>query len=275
MEHILLPQIEYNKFSNTRDSIQLIAQLVSAIKGKIIPHQKNWEEYSLKVYSKGFTSSAIPMQTQSGIEALELNINLIEHKLKIFYKNFRDEISLEQSTILDFTNIFVEKLNSYGIEIAKQDAKFYANKNLTYDKSESEKLWNLFRQVYFLFLKFRGTTLFEASNINLWPHHFDLALLLFSGKLVDGQEPSNWDYSREQMNFGLSSGDSGIQQPYFYVTAYPFDEKILKMELPKYAKWHTQDWQGLVIKINQLENQNEIMQKLNSLFTTLLNANYS
>ena len=275
MEHILLPQIEYNKFSNTRDSIQLIAQLVSAIKGKIIPHQKNWEEYSLKVYSKGFTSSAIPMQTQSGIEALELNINLIEHKLKIFYKNFRDEISLEQSTILDFTNIFVEKLNSYGIEIAKQDAKFYANKNLTYDKSESEKLWNLFRQVYFLFLKFRGTTLFEASNINLWPHHFDLALLLFSGKLVDGQEPSNWDYSREQMNFGLSSGDSGIQQPYFYVTAYPFDEKILKMELPKYAEWHTQGWQGLAIKINQLENQNEIMQKLNSLFTTLLNANYS
>jgi len=275
MEHILLPQIEYNKFSNTRDSIQLIAQLVSAIKGKIIPHQKNWEEYSLKVYSKGFTSSAIPMQTQSGIEALELNINLIEHKLKIFYKNFRDEISLEQSTILNFTNIFVEKLNSYGIEIAKQDAKFYANKNLTYDKSESEKLWNLFRQVYFLFLKFRGTTLFEASNINLWPHHFDLALLLFSGKLVDGQEPSNWDYSREQMNFGLSSGDSGIQQPYFYVTAYPFDEKILKMELPKYAEWHTQGWQGLAIKINQLENQNEIMQKLNSLFTTLLNANYS
>ena len=275
MEHILLPQIEYNKFSNTRDSIQLIAQLVSAIKGKIIPHQKNWEEYSLKVYSKGFTSSAIPMQTQSGIEALELNINLIEHKLKIFYKNFRDEISLEQSTILDFTNIFVEKLNSYGIEIAKQDAKFYANKNLTYDKSESEKLWNLFRQVYFLFLKFRGTTLFEASNINFWPHHFDLALLLFSGKLVDGQEPSNWDYSREQMNFGLSSGDSGIQQPYFYVTAYPFDEKILKMELPKYAEWHTQGWQGLAIKINQLENQNEIMQKLNSLFTTLLNANYS
>lgn len=275
MEHILLPQIEYNNFSNTRDSIQLIAQLVSAIKGKIIPHQKNWEEYSLKVYSKGFTSSAIPMETQSGIEALELNINLIEHKLKIFYKNFRDEISIEQSTILDFTNMFIEKLNSYGIEIAKQDAKFYANKNLTYDKSESEKLWNLFRQVYFLFLKFRGTTLFEASNINLWPHHFDLALLLFSGKLVDGQEPSNWDYSREQMNFGLSSGDSGIQQPYFYVTAYPFDEKILKMELPKYAEWHTQDWQGLVIKINQLENQNEIMQKLNSLFTTLLNANYS
>ena len=275
MEHILLPQIEYNKFSNTRDSIQLIAQLVSAIKGKIIPHQKNWEEYSLKVYSKGFTSSAIPMQTQSGIEALELNINLIEHKLKIFYKNFRDEISLEQSTILNFTNIFVEKLNSYGIEIAKQDAKFYANKNLTYDKSESEKLWNLFRQVYFLFLKFRGTTLFEASNINFWPHHFDLALLLFSGKLVDGQEPSNWDYSREQMNFGLSSGDSGIHQPYFYVTAYPFDEKILKMELPKYAEWHTQGWQGLAIKINQLENQNEIMQKLNSLFTTLLNANYS
>ena len=274
MQHILLPKIEYNKFSKTRDSIQLIAQLVSAIKGKLIPHQKNWEEFSLKVYSEGFTSSAIPIQTQSGIEALDLNINLIEHKLKISFKNFGHEISFEQSTIALFTSKFVEKLNSYGIETAKQDDKFYLNENLTYDKFESEKLWNLFRQVYFLFLKFRGTTLFEASNINFWPHHFDLALLLFSGKLIDGQEPSNWDYSREQMNFGLSSGDSRIPQPYFYVTAYPFDEKLLKMELPKYAEWHTQGWQGLVIKINQLENLSEIIQKLNLLFTKLLNANY-
>jgi hypothetical protein len=253
LEIIILPQIEYNNFAKTRDTIQIYAQLISAIKGKLVPHQKNWEEFSLKVYAKGFTTTSIPIQTDNGIEALELNINLIEHKLKIFFKNNRDEIALEQTSIAEFTKKLVAILSSYEIS----------------------KLWNLFRQVYFLFLKLRGSTLKEKSNINFWPHHFDLALLVFSGKLIDGQDETNWDYSREQMNFGLSSGDAGIPQPYFYVTAYPFDKTLLKIELPEFAEWHTEGWNGLVVKLNQLANQEEIFTALFSLFTELLNKNFN
>jgi hypothetical protein len=197
LEIIILPQIEYNNFAKTRDTIQIYAQLISAIKGKLVPHQKNWEEFSLKVYAKGFTTTSIPIQTDNGIE------------------------------------------------------------------------------VYFLFLKLRGSSLKEKSNINFWPHHFDLALLVFSGKLIDGQDETNWDYSREQMNFGLSSGDAGIPQPYFYVTAYPFDKTLLKIELPEFAEWHTEGWNGLVVKLNQLANQEEIFTALFSLFTELLNKNFN
>jgi len=275
MKTIVLPKIDYSKFSKTRDYLKLITQLVSSIKGGKIPHQKNWEEYSLKVYSNGFTSSVIPIQTQSGIDALQLDVNLIEQKLKIFYKNYSEEIPFEQSTIYDFTNALVEKLKFYGIEIENQEAKFYRKDNIIYDIIESEKLWALYRQVYFLFIKLRGSTLFEVSNINFWPHHFDMALLFFSGKLIDGQDPANWEYSREQMNFGLSSGDLEIAQPYFYVTGYPFDKKLLKIEIPKYAKWHTEGWNGLVIMLDQLEDQNQIMSKLYNLFVLLINENYN
>jgi len=242
----------------------LYAQLISAIKGKLVPHQKNWEEFSLKIYAKGFTTTPIPIQTENGVETLDLNINLVEYKLKIFYKNNRDEINLEQTSIAEFTQKLIDILNSYGIRIEKPEAKFFAEDKLTYDKNEISKLWKLFRQVYFLFLKLRGSTLKETSNINFWPHHFDLALLLFSGKLIDGQDTSNWDYSREQMNFGLSSGDAGIPHPYFYVTAYPFDEAPLEIKLPEFAEWHTEGWNGLVINLSKLENNK-------NLFNSLLN----
>jgi len=275
MEKIVLPQIEYNSFSKTRDTVQIFAQLISTIKGKLVPHQKNWEEYSLKVYAKGFTTTSIPIQTDNGIEALDLNINLIEHKLKIFFKDYRDEISLETKTISEFTQKLIEILSSYEIEIEKPDNKYFAEDGLIYEKVEVEKLWNLFRQVYFLLLKLRGSTLKEASNINYWPHHFDLAILMFSGKLIDDQEPSNWDYSREQMNFGLSSGDTGIPQPYFYVTAYPFDNRLLKIKLPDYAEWHTEGWNGLVVKLEKLKNQKEFVPSLLALFTELLDRNFN
>lgn len=270
-----LPQIDYNNFSKTRDTVQKYAQLISAIKGKLIPHQKNWEEYSLKVYAKGFTSAPIPIETDSGIEALDLNLNLIEHKLKIFYKDNRDEINLEQVTIADFTNKLLEILKKYGIKVDKLDDNFFVEDKLIYDRNEIIKLWNLFRQVYFLFLEFRGTTLFEASNINFWPHHFDLALLLFSGKIIDGQDKTNWDYSREQMNFGLSSGDGGIQQPYFYVTTYPFNKTLMNIKIPEFAEWHTEGWNGLVIRLDKIANQKENISSLLNLFTELLSKNYN
>ncbi len=275
MKDIIIPKIKYNIFTPTRDTLQKYAQLISAIKGKLVPHQKNWEEYSLKVYAKGFTTTPIPIQTKNGIEALDLNLNLIEHKLKIFYKANRDEISLEQTTIAQFTKRLLEILNSYEIEIDKLDDKFFTEEKIIYEKDEITKLWSLFRQVYFIFLEFRGSTLFETSNINFWPHHFDLALLLFSGKLVDGQEITNWDYSREQMNIGLSSGDEGIQQPYFYVTAYPFNKTLMDLDIPEFAEWHTEGWNGLVIKLDKLVNQQDTKSELLSLFAGLLSKNYN
>lgn len=275
MENIILPKIDYNNFAPTRDAVQKYAQLLSAIKGKLVPHQKNWEEYCLKVYAKGFTTTSIPIQTNSGIEALDFNLNLIEHKLKIFYKNNRDEISLEQATIADFTNKFLEVLSSFGIKTEKLDHTFFTEEKLIYKKDEIEKLWNLFRQTYFIFLELRGSTLFETSNINFWPHHFDLAMLMFSGKLIDGQDLTNWDYSREQMNFGLSSGDGGIPQPYFYVTAYPFNKKLMDIDLPEFAEWNTDGWNGLVIKLDKLVNQKDNKSELLKLFARMLSKNYS
>ena len=275
MENIALPKIDYISFSKTRDTIQIYAQLISAIKGKLLPHQKNWEEYSLKLYAKGFTTTSIPIQTDSGIEALDLNLNLREHTLNIFFKNSKEDISLETKSIFEFTQKLLNILKSCKISILNLDEKYFSKDRLVYEKNEAIKLWNLFRQVYFLFLKLRGSTLKETSSINFWPHHFDLALLIFSGKLIDGQDETNWDYSREQMNYGLSSGDGGISQPYFYVTAYPFDKELLKMELPGFAEWHTEGWNGLVIKLSKLKNQEKLFISLLKLFTDLLNQNFN
>ena len=40
----------------------------------------------------------------------------------------------------------------------------------------------------------------------LWPHHFGLAVLWFSGHPAPDQDPANAEYADEQMNFGFSTG---------------------------------------------------------------------
>ncbi len=261
MSKTKLPGLNYQKFKSTKETIQLYAQLLSSIKGQFTPHQKNWEEFSLKIYAKGFTTTPIPVETQNGIEALDLNLNFVEHKLKIFYNGKRESVDLVQPNVKSFTEKLLSKLGLFNIK-PDVDEKFLSEEPLSYNIDEVEKIWNAIRQIYFVLLEFKGKQLLETSNINFWAHHFDLAMLMFTGRLLPGQDPENWDYSREQINSGFSLGDEGITEPYFYITAYPFPKDAAKETLPEYMFWQTEGWNGAVMKYVELLNGNDSKQKL-------------
>jgi hypothetical protein len=69
---------------------------------------------------------------------------------------------------------------------------------------------------------------------------------------VSGVDPANEEYADEQMNFGFSTGDEGIPEPYFYTTAYPWPEAIVTAPLPPGAIWHTEGWKGALLKYDSL-----------------------
>jgi hypothetical protein len=98
-------------------------------------------------------------------------------------------------------------------------------------------------------------------------------MLWFSGRLVPGKDPSNWDHSREQMNFGFSTGDDEIPEPYFYITAYPFNEELVKPDLPANAYWHTEGWKGAVLKYSELVSSASPDKLLIRLFNKVLSLN--
>lgn len=275
MNNIKLPKINYETFSSTRNSIQLITQLLSAIKGNLVPHQKNWEEFSLKINSKGFTTGVIPVIMNREYKVAEFNINLFDTTLSLVYSHYSEELNLEQNKIMSITKLLQQKFEGYGVAFPKLDEKFFSEEKISLNKTELNRLWELFSKVYLILLKLRGETLYETSNINFWPHHFDMSLLVFSGKLIEGQEPSNWDYSREQMNFGFSSGDENIQEPYFYVTSYPFNEKVLDNKLPEFAQWNTNGWKGMIIKLSSINYFNVDGDQLLQLFKLMLNENFN
>jgi aminoglycoside/choline kinase family phosphotransferase len=77
------------------------------------------------------------------------------------------------------------------------------------------------------------------------------------------------------MNFGFTSGDDGVGQPYFYVTAYPFDEKLFEIELPVFARWQKEGWKGVVVEYDQLLNYSVTENDLISLMKNLLEQNFT
>lgn len=75
-----------------------------------------------------------------------------------------------------------------------------------------------------------------AAAIQIWPHHFDMATLLtYPAAAAD-----------RFIGVGLSPGDAGYDQPYWYVTVYPYPEVAALPALPV-GSWHTQGWVGAVL----------------------------
>jgi len=230
------PNLTLANWVETRDTIQLYARAVSAVQQKLSPKQKHWWHISLK-------STAVGLATQplwTGEKTIELRFNYFTHELRLRTSaGEEDFISLDGQSIKDFTDELVEILGDVGVSI-KLNKKIFRDETLrTYNDTAVEAFWNAFSKIDHMFKAFRATLREETGPVVLWPHHFDLAMLWFSGRLVPDQDPNDPEYADEQMNFGFATGDEYVKNPYFYITAYPMPEGLLDTPLPEGAYWLT------------------------------------
>lgn len=108
------------------------------------------------------------------------------------------------------------------------------------------------REVAAVYTDFQASIPEETSPINLWPGHFDMAMMWLGGEKIPGEDPANEEYADKQMNFGFSFGDGGIPEPYFYVTAYPSPSTFPHLALPGDAFWEHTSFSGAVLRYRHL-----------------------
>lgn len=74
---------------------------------------------------------------------------------------------------------------------------------------------------------------FAASAVRCWPHHFDIATL------------AALDRTRS-VNAGLSPDDAWYDEPYFYVSPYPYPDTARLPPLPPLGHWHTRGFTAAI-----------------------------
>ena len=84
-----------------------------------------------------------------------------------------------------------------------------------------------------------------ASPVRCWPHHFDVASLIALDADPDPEQARS-------IGIGLSPGDQSYDQPYFYVTPWPYPDAETLPTLEAGAKWHTTGWMGAVLTADRL-----------------------
>lgn len=84
-----------------------------------------------------------------------------------------------------------------------------------------------------------------ASPIRCWPHHFDIASLVTLDPEADPE-------LARSIGVGLSPGDAGTDQPYFYVTPWPYTSAETLPELASGGSWHNLGWIGALLKADRI-----------------------
>jgi hypothetical protein len=92
----------------------------------------------------------------------------------------------------------------------------------------------------------------DASPIHIWPHHFDMATLIFMPFQKRGEPIA--------IRVGLSPGDTNYAEPYWYVSPYPYPAPENLPFLEGEGFWHTQRWLGAVLPASQLTQDSGLAQ---------------
>ena len=104
-----------------------------------------------------------------------------------------------------------------------------------------------------------------ASPVRCWPHHFDIATLV-----TIEQDRS--------IGIGLSPGDSSYDEPYFYITPWPYPD-INRQSLPPLpvGSWYTDQWVGAILISTDIIKSTPDRDQLETCMSFLqsgINANY-
>jgi len=90
-------------------------------------------------------------------------------------------------------------------------------------------------------LKALAANLEGASDVKCWPHHFDIATLI---TLTDTGDPE----TSSSIGVGLSPGDESYQEPYFYITPWPYpDLNVIRLPKLSVGHWHTEGFVAAIL----------------------------
>lgn len=224
------------------------ARAINLIRRAHTPRQKHWSHTSLRVTAAGLTTTPIAYNNS----LFELALDLTTHQLHITTSTGkRAQLPLHGQPLSQFWDELTALLRAFGIQstAAKPD---YTDVTSPYDQTLVQNYFQALAQIDTLLKQFQGELRGETSPVQFWAHHFDLAMLWFSGRLVPDKDPKDEENADEQMNFGFSLGDAAIPEPYCYITAYPTPDGFVNSALPKGATWHTKGWNGALLPYKTL-----------------------
>ena len=231
-----------------RDALQAYARVIGNIRRELTPPQKHWWHITLLVSARGLTTTPI----SSGEKTFELTLNPTRDRVESSVSDGGEEtVSLAGQSQRALHNDVLATLADLGAPCSVSFKS--SDTHYGYAGDAARRYWQALSQIDAIYKEFKGSLREETGPVQIFPHHFDVSLNWFSGRLIPGADPADAEHADEQMNLGFVTGDGSVPEAYFYATAYPTPDGLTDAALPTDAHWHTEGFAGAVL-YEQLAN---------------------
>jgi Family of unknown function (DUF5996) len=229
------PSLPAAAWDETRATLHMWTQIIGKIRLARAPMINHWWQVPLYVTSRGLTTSPIP----NGARTFQIDLDFIEHKLRISVDDGRQEIlALQPRAVADFHTELMGRMRSLGLEEriwtlpceVEHPIRFEDDhQNATYDADFANRFWRVLVQADRVLTLFRARFLGKVSPVHFFWGSFDLAVTRFSGRRAPphpgapniADKVTREAYSHEVSSAGFWPGSAGLSDPVFYAYAYP------------------------------------------------------
>ncbi len=251
------------KIKEAREELHKLVQFVGMVPRSLLKHDPSDSNASL-IWDDKYKA----LMSQE-VEGVTVGLSIHNQRLLVVkHENSLEIPAIDKSTddVLDELKNTLTNLGLEGSEL-KTELPYELPESVTklgqpfkeVDKEALQSLEDLYGVTYKVLNRVFSSN-DSASEIRCWPHHFDLATLVTVEKHEDPEEAKS-------IGFGFSPGDGGYEEPYFYLTPWPYPEVKKLYELDAPAIWNTEGWVGAVLKANELTS-NTLEDSLTSFFET-------
>ena len=269
------PKLDPAAIAPTRDALHAYARVLGSYLEALRPWRKHWWHISLRPSLHGMTTGVIRASGQVEPVDFELELDPARSLAHVRMSSgvFKGE-PLRGQPAAELAQSINAFLTSNGLDPAQMpvhapdDDKPAAG----YSSEIAARLAAAWRAIGGAMEQFRAGIREETGPVQLWPHHFDLAMVWLPGDKISGQDPDDAENADKQINFGFTFGDAGIPEPYFYVTAYPLPDAFPTLSLPAGTTWHSKDFHGAVLPYRVLAQSADPDSYLQDLWNRLLTA---
>ena len=250
----LFPHLQLNDWKPTRDSLHQYTLVMGKIRRNYMPKLKHWWHITLDVSARGFTTGPFPLQGQ----IIELKLDLISHSMVIeSNEGWQISHSLFNQSPAGICNCITESFAAAGITVEPELFEAFDSTDiLVYEANAITRYHLANSRINSIIKTFQGNLREESSPVHLFPHHLDLCMNWFTGRLVPDTDPEDEETSDEQMTFGFVTGDDLVEDAYFFATAYPCPDKLVDLDLPKPAYWINNEWVGAILPYAAIAESN-------------------
>ena len=247
--------VDKGLLKEAREETHKAIQLVAMVPRHLLPHDITDSSASL------LWNNGLNMLTSQDVNGLKVGFSFMNQQIKLL----RDGATVKSIDTVHQTSdsVFEELKNALEIlgevgERLKTDLPYELPASVEQrgrpfrkqDPGALEALMHLYKLTHEVLTITFETIIEEASEITCWPHHYDLATLV---TLEAHEDPEK----AKSIGFGFSPGDGSYDEPYFYLTPWPYPDVADLYDMPAPAIWNTEGWVGGVLKVADLTEGKE------------------